>query len=93
MEYGRYDLSVLTKSSLSIKKQSRHSRWGACFLFVDGDLQTGLELDHGSILVDNDLADELSHHALVELGDISLLIFQEILQLGDYFLQVFLDSG
>ena len=81
MEYGRYDLSVLTKSSLSIKKQSRHSRWGACFLFVDGDLQTGLELDHGSILVDNDLADELSHHALVELGDISLLIFQEILQL------------
>ena len=44
------------------------------FLFVDGDLQTGLELDHGSILVDNDLPDELSHHAFVELGDISLLM-------------------
>lgn len=72
---------------------SRHSRWGACFLFVDGDLQIGLEFNYGFILMDGDLADELSHHALVELGDISLLIFQEILQLGDSFLQVFLASG
>lgn len=44
-------------------------------LFVDGDLQTVLELDHGSILVDNDLPDELSHHVLDERDDVGLLIF------------------
>lgn len=30
------------------------------FLFVDGDLQTGLEFDHGTVLVDGDLTDDLS---------------------------------
>ena len=44
-------------------------------------------------MVDGDLTDELSHHAFVELGDVGLLIFQEILKFGDSALQVFLASG
>lgn len=63
------------------------------FLFVDGDLQTGLEFDRGTVLVYGDLTDEFPYHAFVELGDVGLLVFQEILQFGDSLLQVFLTSG
>jgi hypothetical protein len=62
MEYGRYDLSDLTKSSLSIKTRQALLMGYLLFLCVDGDLQTGLEFDHSLILVDGDLTDELSHH-------------------------------
>ena len=48
------------------------------FLFVDGDLQIGLEFNQGFVLVDGDLLDELSHHAFIELGDVGLLALQEI---------------
>jgi hypothetical protein len=72
--------SLKERQSLLWRNKNNRNRAGTpdgvpALLFVDGDLQTGLELDHGSILVDNDLPDELSHHALVELGDVGLLIF------------------
>lgn len=60
MEYGRYDLSDLTKFQFVYKKTEQALQGGyLLFLFVDGDLQTGLEFNYGFILIDGDLTDEL----------------------------------
>lgn len=45
------------------------------------------------VVVDGDLPDELPDEAFVELGDVGLLALQEVLQLSDSVLQVFLASG
>ncbi len=53
------------------------------FLCFDVDCDPGLEFHSEVVVVDGDLLDELADEAFVELGDIGLLFFYELLQLGD----------